>query len=131
MVEEALVEGRVTDAIEFIKTLDAKGLGPTLAAWYLYDDAGAWRLILAGPFFDALLPSHELAAYRRVAEAMSESYLSSLSPSDVKLVSTQSSVSKAIHGLITTHPDSLSHAYFSSNYVNNIFIKEMIVLRCA
>ena len=77
MGEEALVEGQVADAIALIKKLDSGGDAPTLAVWYFYDDAAEWRLIVAGPTFDALLPKHEAVAYRKIVEAMVGTSLSS------------------------------------------------------
>ena len=131
MGEEALVESQVADGVELIKRLDADGAAPTLAAWYFYDDAGEWRLVLAGASFDELLPSQEPFAYRKVAEALARTNVSSLSVSDVKLVSTQSPLPKTIRFLISTPPTGFVRAHFTSNFINGIFIKEMLVLRSA
>ena len=130
MAEEALVE-KVADATELVKKLDAAGYQPSLAAWYFYDDADEWRLILAGPGFDNLLSNQEPVAYRKVAEALAQTNVSSLSISDVKLVGSQSPLSKAIRFLISTPNDGFVRARFTSNFINGIFIKEMLVLRAA
>ena len=131
MVEEALVESQVADAVELVKRLDTAGEAPSLVAWYFYDDAGAWRLVLAGPAFDALLPKNETVAYRKVVEALARSGVSSLSAADVKLVGTQSPLPKAIRFLITTPQNGFVRARFANNYVDGIFIEEMLVLRSA
>src|SRR5690606_15605523 len=122
MGEEALVEGHVADAVELIKQLDADGAQPGLAVWYLYDDVAEWRLLLAGSFFDALLPKQEPIAYRKVAEALTKANVPSLRVSDVKLLSTQSPLAKTIRFLIATPPNAISRAHFTSNFVNGIFI---------
>jgi len=51
-----------------VKQLDADGLSPTLAAWYYYDDADEWRLLIASPALDTMLPKSEALAFKRVAE---------------------------------------------------------------
>lgn len=129
MGEEALVESRVADAIELVKALDAAGTSPTLAVWYFYDDAAEWRLLLAGPFFDALLPKDEAIAYRKVIEALTNTTVASLPASDVKLIRTDSPLAKALHRLIGTPPYALTRAHFKNTTLNGIFIPEMIVLR--
>lgn len=121
----------MADAIELVKRLDAADCQPSLAAWYLYDDAGQWRLLLAGAAFDALLPKEEAAAYRKIAEILSQTKASSLSAADVKLVSSQSALPQTIRFLISTPKDGIVHARFTSNFVNGIFIKDMLVLRSA
>jgi hypothetical protein len=131
MAEEALVESQLADATELVKKLDAAGYQPSLAAWYFYDDADEWRLVLAGPGFDNLLPNQEPVAYRKVAEALAQTNASSLSMSDVKLVGSQSSLPKTIRFLISTPKNGLARARFTSNFINGIFIKEMFVLRAA
>jgi hypothetical protein len=78
MGQEALVESQVADAIELVKKLDSDGVAPTLAVWHFYDDAAEWRLILAGPFFDPLLPAKEPIACRKIAEALAQTSPSSL-----------------------------------------------------
>ena len=62
MGEEASVESQITESIALINALDASGAAPVFAAWYFFDDANEWRLIIAGPAFDALLPRQEAVA---------------------------------------------------------------------
>lgn len=131
MGQSAVVESQIADAISLVKNLDKTGAAPTLAMWYFYDDAGEWRLVLAGPTFDALLPKQEAVAYRRLAEAMASLSLSSLSLSDLKLVTTKSPLVQAIRLLVGTPPDGVVRAHFSDTTLNGIFIKEMIVIRSA
>jgi hypothetical protein len=131
MGEEALVESQVADAIEFIKQLDQDGVSPMLAVWYFYDDAAEWRLILAGPSFDALLPKQEALAYRKVVDALSAVHLSSLAASDVKLIESKAPLARAIRMLIGTPPNATARAHFSNTTLNGLFIRHMIVLRSA
>jgi hypothetical protein len=131
MAQEALVESQIADASALVRTLDACGDSPTFAVWYLYDDGGEWRLLLAGSAFDKLLPNQEPAAYRKIAEALAKTAISSLAISDVKLVATDSPLPKTVRFLVRTPANALMRAHFSSNYINGVFIKEMIVLRSA
>ena len=131
MGEKALVDSQVADGIAFIQKLDSEGAAPTLAVWYYYDDAAEWRLLIAGPTFDALLPKQEPLAYRKIAEAMAATTLSSLTLSDVKIVNSQSALPQALRFLIGTDPNGIVRAHFSDTTLNRIFIKEMIVLRSA
>jgi len=126
-----LVEGQIADAVALIQKLDSARLSPTLAAWYFYDDANEWRLLLAGPAFDALLPKQEIIAYRKLAEAMSDLSPASLKLSDVKLLSSQSPLPQALRLLVGTPATSIVRAHFSDTTLNGIFIKEMIILRSA
>ncbi len=131
MGQEALVEGQIADAVALIQKLDSAGLSPTQAAWYFYDDANEWRLLLAGPAFDALLPKQETIAYRKLAEAMSDLSPASLTLSDVKLLSSQSPLLQALRVLVGTPATAIVRAHFSDTTLNGIFIKDMIILRSA
>ena len=131
MGEKALVEGQVADAIQLVQKLDAEENPPTLAAWYYYDDADEWRLLIAGPTFDALLPKHEHIAYKKLVEAMTGLNLASMTVSDLKLVNTKAPLPQALRFLIGTGPTGISRAHFTNTTLNGIFMKEMIVLRSA
>jgi len=129
MGESALVESQIVDAGSLVRKLDELGLAPTLVVWYYYDDAADWRLIIAGPEFDSLLPKQEAVAYRKIAEAMSAVSPASLTLSDIKLLRSDIPLAKAIRMLIRTPPTGIMRAHFSNNSLNGIFIKEMILLR--
>jgi hypothetical protein len=129
MGEKALVESQVADAIALITKLDSEGAAPTLAVWYFYDDAAEWRLIIAGPAFDALLPNQGPIAYRKIVEAMAATPLSSLAISDLKLIRTDSPLPQVLRRLVGTGPNGIARAHFADISLNGIFIKEMIVLR--
>ena len=131
MGEKALVESQIADATRLIQKLDADGNSPSLVAWYFYDDVDEWRLLIAGPAFDALLPKQEPVAYRKLVEAMASLSLSSLSVSDLKLVGTASPLPQALRFLIGTGSTGIARAHFSNTTLNGIFMKEMIILRSA
>ena len=131
MGEKTLVDSQIADAIAFVRQLDAGGIPPTLAVWYFYDDAAEWRLLLAGPFFDGLLPKQEQVAYRRIVDTMSYLTLSSLTLSDIKLVRSDSPPSLAIRSLIRTNADAVGTMHFANTTLNGIFISAMTVLRSA
>lgn len=131
MGEKTLVENQIADAIELIKKLDADGRTPSLVAWYYYDDADEWRLIIAGLTFDALLPKQEAVAYKYLVETLASLSLSSLTISDFKLVGTKSSLPQELRILIRTGPNGIVRAHFTNTTLNGIFIKEMIILRSA
>ena len=129
MGEKTLVEGLISDSIELVKKLDSTEAPLTLAVWYFYEDADEWRFLIAGPTFDELLPRNEALAYQKVSEAISSADLQSLSISFVKPVISTSPLPRAIKFLVRTPPDGVLQAYFSETTLNDIFIKEMIVLR--
>lgn len=131
MGEKALVESQIADAVALIQKLDSDNAAPTFAVWYFYDDAAEWRLILAGPTFDALLPKQEPIAYRKVVEAMAAASLSSLAVSDIKLIRTDASLPKALRFLVGTGPTNIVRAHFTDTTLSGIFIKEMVILRSA
>ena len=131
MGEKALVENQIADAIKLIQKLDADGRAPSLAAWYYYDDADEWRLLIAGSTFDVSRPKDEAVAYKYLVETMASLSLSSLTISDLKLVSTKSPLRQALRLLIGTGPDGIVQVHCTNNTVNGIFIKEMVILRSA
>ena len=129
MGDKALVESQIADAIKLIQKLDADGRAPGLVAWYYYDDADEWRLLIAGSTFDASLPRHEAVAYKYLVETMASLSLSSLTISDLKLIGTNSPLPQALRFLIRTKSDGIVQASFTNTTLNGIFIKEMIILR--
>jgi hypothetical protein len=131
MGEKALVEGQISDSMALVRKLDVTEASPTFAAWYFYHDAEDWRLLIAGPAFDALLPAKESQAYQILAEAMNELEVSSMSIADVKLLPSEAPLIQAISVMISTPRDALMRAHFIDNYINGIFLKEMFVLRSA
>ena len=70
MGEKALVESLISDAVALITKLDETGISPTFAAWYYYDDADEWRLLIASPALDPLMQKQEAVAYRKVIETL-------------------------------------------------------------
>jgi hypothetical protein len=131
MGEKALVETLISDAVALIKRLDDLGVSPTFAAWYYYDDADEWRLLLASPALDALLPKQEAVAYRKIIEALSSTSPAALSGSDLKVVATDYPLLQALKFLLKTGPQGIARAHFTDCTVNGIFVKEMVILRSA
>lgn len=129
MGENALVESKIAEGIRLIKQLDKDGNSPSLATWYFYADVEEWRLLIAGPNFDILLPKSEPIAYRKLFESLAKLSLESLTVSDIKLVTTNSPLHLAIRTLFITDPNGISQAHFIDTTLNGIFIKEMIILR--
>ena len=126
-----MVESQIAESIALVQKLDSTGDNPTLVVWYFYDDVGEWRLLIAGPSFDALLPKQEPVAYRKIAEALTAANLSSLTMSEVKIIASQTPLPTAIKVLVGTGPTGIVRAHFQDTTLNGIFIKEMIVLRSA
>ena len=131
MVEEALVESQIADSVSLVRSLDNQGDKPSAVVWYYFPDAEEWRLLIAGPTFDALLPKEEARAYQRVAEALSMTQVDSLSIGEIKIVRTDYPMLNATRFLMKTDPDAIVRAHFRDNSVNGIFIKEMLILRAA
>jgi hypothetical protein len=131
MVEETLVESQIAESITLVKALDANGDTPTFAAWYFFDDAEEWRLIIAGPTFDALLPKQEPIAYRKIVDAISSTSLSTLSLSHVKLVRTDDELLRGLRILYRTGPTTITRAHFANTTIYGIFVKDMYILRFA
>jgi hypothetical protein len=131
MGEKTLVESKIADAIRLIQKLDADGNSPSLAAWYFYDDVDEWRLLIAGPAFDTLLPKQEPIAYRKLVEAIASLSLSSLYVSDLKLLTTNSPLPRALRILVRTAPTGIVQTHFTDTTLNGIFMKEMFILRSA
>jgi methionine salvage enolase-phosphatase E1 len=131
MAEETLVESLVTDSVELIKQLDKQGDDPTNVLWYFYSDAEEWRLLIAGPAFDKLLPKDEHQAYQKIAKAIGGAKLNTLTIADVKLIRTDDAVLKATRFALKTPQSAVVRTYFRDNTFNGIFVKEMLVMRAA
>jgi len=131
MGEKALVESLINEAGLLIEKLDIIEIFPTFVAWYYYDDADEWRLLIASPKLDPLLQKQEHVAYRNVIEVLSSIKSLSISVSDLKLVATSSPLLSAMKFLIKTDPHSIVRAHFNNCTMNGIFIKEIVVLRSA
>ena len=131
MGEEALVESQIAESVSLVRSLDSQGDKPSAVVWHYFPDADEWRLLIAGPSFDALLPKEEARAYRRVAEALSKAQASSLSIGEIKIVRTDYPLLNAARFMVKTGPDAFVRAHFRDNSINGIFIKEMLVLRSA
>ena len=131
MAEETLVESLVSDSGALVKALDTQGDVPTNVLWYYFSDAGEWRLLVAGPSFDRLLPKEEGLAYQLVAQAIGSAGVETLSIADVKLVKTDDSVLTATKSVLKTPQTAVVRAHFRDNTFNGIFVKEMLVLRAA
>jgi hypothetical protein len=131
MGEKTLVESKIPDAIRLVEKLDIDGNSPSLVVWYFYDDVDEWRLLIAGSTFDALLPKQEPIAYKKIIEAIASLSLSSLSVSDLKLLSTNSPLPQALRLIIRTDPKGISQAHFMDTTLNGIFMKEFFILRSA
>jgi hypothetical protein len=131
MGEEALVESQIAESASLVRSLDSQGDKPSAAVWHYFPDADEWRLLIAGPAFDALLPKEEARAYQRVAEALSKAQVSSLSIGEIKIVRTDYPLLNATRFMLKTGPDAIVRAHFRDNSINGIFIKEMLILRSA
>lgn len=131
MGEKALVENLVTDAIALVQKLDELGTSPTFTAWYYYDDADEWRLLLAIPSLDTLLPKQEAVAYRKIIEALNGTSPTALAISDLKLVGTNYPLLQALRFLVGTGPKGIARFHFKDCMINGIFIKEVVIMRSA
>lgn len=131
MDQNTLVESKIEAAIELVRRLDAANLKPKFAAWYLYEDANEWRLLIASVALDPLLPKQEPLAYRKVVDVLSNSGITSIGVSDLKLLATTDKLPASLRMLISTGPDTIARADCQDNMLNGIFIKHVIVLRSA
>jgi hypothetical protein len=131
MGEKTLVEGLIDEAVALVKKLDETATPTSFAAWYYYDDADEWRLLIASTALDTLLPKQEAVAYRKVIDALSALSPTALSISDLKLVATTYPLLQALKFLVGTGPQGIVRAHVSNSTINGIFIKEVVILRSA
>ena len=131
MDQGTLVEAKIESAADLVRQLDAAGMPPSFAAWYLYDDANEWRLLLAAPAFDPLLPKQEPLAYRKVVDMFSKLPNTALSVSDLKLISTGDKLPISLRMLVGTGPDTIGRIDCQDNMLNGIFVKHVVILRSA
>lgn len=127
MGEKTLVE--MESAIQLTQQLDRAGSSPSFVCWYYYDNADEWRLVVAGPAFDSLLPNQEPLAYQKIIEAIAKIPQTSLSGSDIKVISTASPLVQAARMLAHTDATGFARAHFTNCTINGIFIKEVVIFR--
>jgi hypothetical protein len=130
MGASTLVDISVADAIELTKKLDALNKPPRLVAWFYYEDADEWRLLLAGTEFEPPISKQEVA-YRSVLEAMSGLPLTTLTASDIKLIPIATPVVGAFRTLVRTGPTDTGRVHLTNTTLNGIFIKEAVIIRSA
>lgn len=131
MGEKSLVESLIHEAIALIQKMDDTPTPITFAAWYYYDDAEEWRLLIAANALDSLLPKQEAVAYRKVIDVLSTLTPEGLSVSDLKLVATSYPLLQAMRLLVATGPHDTARVHFKDCMFNGIFIKEVLILRSA
>lgn len=131
MAADTLVESLVSDSIALVKQLDKQGDVPTNVLWYFYSDAEEWRLLIAGATFDTLLPRDESQGYLKIATAIRNAHLDTLTIADVKLIKTDDPVLQATKFVLKTARSAVVQAHFHDNTFNGIFVKEMLVMRAA
>lgn len=131
MVEEALVESEIADSVTLIKTLDSRGDAPTAVVWYYLADAEAWRLLVAGPTFDSLLPKDAPRAYLKIVEALNQAQMQTLTVGEVKVEPSASPLLDVARALVKTGPNDFVRAHFKGVSINGLFVQEMLVLRAA
>jgi hypothetical protein len=131
MAEEALVDSLVSDSECLIREMDKQHPGPSNVLWYYFSDAEAWRLLIAGPSIDSLLPKQEACAYELCAKAITAAKLGALTIADVKLTRTNDPLLVATKFVLKTPPNGIVRAHFRDSVFNGIFVKEMLILRAA
>ncbi len=129
MGETALVDPFVADAISLVKQLDEGPNSPTFVAWYYYDEADEWRLLIASPSLDPLLQKQEAVAYQKVIVALSQTSPFALSVSDLKIVPTSYPLVQALGTLVKTGTQGTSRFQFRDCMIGGVFIKDVTILR--
>ncbi len=118
----ALVDPFVADAINLVKKLDEGPNSLTFVAWYYYNEADEWRLLIASPSLDPLLQKQEAVAYQKVIVALSETSPSALSVSDLKIIPTSYRLVQALGTLAKTGPQGTSRIQFRDCMIGDVFI---------
>ena len=131
MADEALVESLVLESVKFVEELDAQGDPPSNALWHYSSDAEEWRLLVAGPTFDGLLPHDIRQAYQKIGTAIRRAALSSLTIAGVKPIRTDDALLIATRLVVSTPPGRVVRAHYRNNTFSGIYVKEMLVLRAA
>ncbi len=129
MGEKLLVDGLTEDTKSLIANLDESQKKCSLVAWYYYPDSDEWKLLLAGQWLDDLLPNQEAIAYQKIAQAIKDSSLNSLSISFIRLLKRTDHIAEAISMLIGTDMGPLGHMHFTGTSLNGIYIDEMLIMR--
>lgn len=128
MGETALVVSYIAAARALVQQLETDGIKPSHVLWYFFENTDDWKLLLAGKYFDSLLPKQEASAYLAVVKAHIKLSDVELPLSAIQLVKTDDPIVKAAELLMRTG-DALTVARFGNTLINNIFIKEMFIMR--
>jgi hypothetical protein len=128
MGETALVVSYIAAAKALVQQLETDGITPSHVLWYFFENTDDWKLLLAGKYFDSLLPKQEASAYLAVVKAHIKLSDVELPLSAIQLVKTDDPIVKAAELLMKTG-DALTVARFGNTLINGIFIKEMFIMR--
>lgn len=129
MGEESLVSEQESETFKFLDILDAGKYKPSMVIWHFFVDENRWRLLLAGPSFDKLLPKEQFQGYMKISEALAKANVQSLSVSDIELTRTDYPIFNVARTLINTGPDGRLRAHFKDNWISGIYVKDMVVIR--
>lgn len=107
--------------------MDVGGHPPTVALWFYSSDADQWRLLLGSPELDKLEPT---AAYKLIAEILTNQKDTSVQISDTKVVKTSEPLVAALRAMIKTGDSPMvANVRLTSNYFNGVFIPDALLYR--
>ena len=132
MDQASLVEGQVEAGQSLLREADKAGPRISSAFWYLYDDVGQWRLVLASPDLDAFLKKDVALAYRRVAgllHALPEPQ--AISIADVKVVATEDPLVRTLNKIVGTLGNAVLRVQMKDTFVNGIHVAEVLLYRAS
>jgi hypothetical protein len=100
-----LVEERIDDGRRFVERFAADGNPVKAAFWVKTAEEGIWFLYVASEIFDREGPA---AAYRAVHASLRKLGKSSVSSSEIKVISPNDPIAKDVQAIMTHHPGRLA-----------------------
>jgi hypothetical protein len=128
VADSILVEARIKAGERVIGRLDKANFPVTAAFWYLDDEEGDWRLVIASPVVDMQGPK---AAYSLIHRAQKAGLrLAILSVNEIKAVGVRDPIVRLLSSAIATGPGIVG-IRFSKNVINGTYIEDAYIYRLA
>lgn len=126
LVIEQLTQDMIDQGAQLVVRLDKLRISVRVAMWFLDDETGQWRLLLACPEIRTIGPKALYKRVRSILLKMSNPY--SIPLDRIAIMDPQSRVFKSFIGVIGTSEE-ISGIRFTNNVINGLRITDAYIYR--
>ena len=127
MVTAALVDSKIEAGRWLVELLDESNFPVNAALWFLREESGSWRLVLATPLFDSF-GSRE--TYRRLQQVLRDSSdgAPAFGVNEIQVVSPEDELIRLLRTTVKVGPG-LSGIRFTGNTINGVYVEDAYIYR--